>query len=395
MRQHRRITGMVLAPLAILAMALAACGGTAHTGNTVPTTSLGSNAARTDAAGTIWLCRPGLANDPCNQSLATTAVPASGPRTVARPTPAADPAFDCFYVYPTVSTQSSDNANLEIQAGEIGAAVAQASPFSMVCRVWSPMYRQRTEASLQKGLGNDPAADQVAYSSVLAGWKDYLAHFNDGRPIIFIGHSQGAAMLIRLLSSQVDTNPALRARTVSAIIAGGNVAVPTGQNVGATFTHLPLCTSANETSCVIAYSTFPKRPPVDSDFGRPGQGVSLQSGQTATAGVQVACVNPAALDGGTAALAPLFLTSTMPPPPPSVATPWVTYPNLYTANCQTSDGATWLQVTDVGGPGDDRPVVTETLGPAWGYHLDDINLALRNLVNDVGLQEKAYTAHHR
>jgi Protein of unknown function (DUF3089) len=395
MRQDRRITGMVFASLVMLSTILAACGGASPVGGTASTTSPAATAAQTDAAGTIWLCRPGLADDPCTQSLATTTVPASGPRTVATPTPAADPAFDCFYVYPTVSTQSSDNANLKIQAGEIGAAVAQASPFSSVCRVWAPMYRQRTAASLQKGLGNDPAADQVAYDSVLAGWKDYLAHFNDGRPVIFIGHSQGAAMLIRLLSSQVDPDPALRSRTVSAIIAGGNVAVPTGRNVGATFGHLPLCTSTNEISCVIAYSTFPKQPPADSDFGRPGQGVSLQSGQTATAGVQVACVNPADLGGGTAALRPLFLTSTMPPPPPSVATPWVTYPNLYTANCQTADGATWLQVTDVAGTGDDRPVVTETLGPTWGYHLDDINLALENLVNDIRLQENAYTAHRQ
>ena len=68
---------------------------------------------------------------------------------------------------------------------------------------------------------------------------------------------------------------------VSAIIAGGNVAVPIGRDVGSTFKHLPLCTSTGQTSCVIAYSSFPELPPADSLFGRPGQGVSLQSGQTA------------------------------------------------------------------------------------------------------------------
>ena len=41
------------------------------------------------------------------------------------------------------------------------------------------------------------------------------------------------------------------------------------------------------------------------------------------------------------------------------------------------------------------PLVSETLGPAWGYHLDDINLALGNLVNDVRLQEQAYAATSR
>ena len=85
--------------------------------------------------------------------LATTSVPASGPRTVTTPTPAVNPAFDCFYIYPTVSTQRTNNANLKIQAAEVDAAVAQASQFSPVCRVWAPMYRQRTEASLAKGPG--------------------------------------------------------------------------------------------------------------------------------------------------------------------------------------------------------------------------------------------------
>jgi hypothetical protein len=327
--------------------------------------------------------------------LDATVVPATGARTAESPAAAADPAFDCFYVYPTVSTQKSDNTNLKIQPAEIGAAVSQAAPFSQDCRVWAPMYRQRTAASLAKGLGSDPAADSVAYKSLLAGWTDYLAHYNDGRPVIFIGHSQGAAMLIRLLSGKIDSNAKLRSRMVSAIIAGGNVTVPDGRDVGATFAHIPLCTSGSQTGCVIAYSTFPQEPPSNTNFGRPGQGVSLQSGQTKTKGVQVACVNPAALGGGTGALTPWFITATEPAPAPSVTTPWVIYPNLYTAACKDAGGASWLQVNDIAASGDTRPVVTEPLGPTWGYHLDDINLASGNLVNDVRVEEVAYTAAHR
>jgi hypothetical protein len=229
------------------------------------------------AARTVWLCRPGQADDPCTADLDSTTVTANGSRTVVPAAPATASTFDCFYVYPTVSTQPSDNANLKVQPAEIAAAVEQASRFSQVCRVWAPMYRQRTAGSLAKGLGDDPAADQVAYESLLAGWKDYLAQDNDGRPIVFIGHSQGAAMLIRLLRSQVDPDPRLRQRMVLAIILGGNLQVPAGKTVGATFRHIPLCTSAGETRCVIAYSTFGSTPPRTSNFGRPGRGVSLQS----------------------------------------------------------------------------------------------------------------------
>jgi hypothetical protein len=386
-----------------LALMLEACSsGGPDTTATIPATSsttstssaASGSVSRTDPSGTVWLCRPGLADDPCTSSLAVTSVPGSGARATADPTPASDPPFDCFYVYPTVSNESGANADLTVQPVEVDAAINQASPFSSVCRVWAPMYRQRTAGSLIKGLGADPAADEVAYQSLLAGWTDYLEHDNDGRPIIFIGHSQGSAMLIRLLTSQVDPDPSLRARTVSVIIPGGNVAVPTGRTVGSTFTHLPLCTSTGQTGCVIAYSSYPGQPPADSLFGRPGTGVSLQSDQTAATGVQVACVNPAALAGGTGALQPWFLAATVATPPPAVTTPWVTYPGLYTATCTSAGGATWLEVDPVPGADGGRPLVTETLGPTWGYHLDDINLATGNLVADVRAQERAYTASH-
>jgi hypothetical protein len=111
---------------------------------------------------TVWLCRPGQAGDPCTWSPASTMVSASGATTVGSALPAASSKFDCFYVYPTVSTQPGDNANLTVQKAEVTAAISQASRFSRVCRVWAPMYRQRTAGSLQKGLGADPAADPVS-----------------------------------------------------------------------------------------------------------------------------------------------------------------------------------------------------------------------------------------
>jgi len=70
----------------------------------------------------------------------------------------------------------------------------------------------------------------------------------------------------------------------------------------------------------------------------------------------------------------------------------VTYPDLYTGTCRSSGGATWLQID--ASAGDTRPVVTPTLGPDWGLHADDVNLALGDLVNDVAAEETAYSAHH-
>jgi hypothetical protein len=376
------------------ALTLAGCssGGTAVT---VPTTA-------SDKTGTVWLCKPGMANDPCAFSLKTTAVAANGKRTAAtfaglRPLSTAKN-FDCFYVYPTVSLQDTGNTSLTITSAEVDAAIDQAAPFSRVCNVFAPMYRQATWPSVDAGLkGNESTLRDtfsVGYNSLLSAWNDFLAHYDNGRPVILIGDSQGSAILIHLIATQFDSNPALRSRLVVAIIAGGNLQVPAGKTVGATFKHVPLCASATQTACAIAYSSFPGLPPADSLFGRAGQGVSLQSGQTTVPGDQVACVNPAALGGGTADLMPYFLSVTQPTLTPAVKSPWVTYPGLYQASCNSEGGATWLQVTYVGTSSDTRPAVAESLGPTWGFHAYDVGLALGNLVRDVAGEEAAWTTAH-
>ncbi len=339
---------------------------------------------------TVWLCRPGMAADPCTSSLQTEVVLASGARSLITPSVASASKFDCFYAYPTVSHETTLNSDLAVQKAEIATAIAQASPFSTVCRVWAPMYRQFTLFALQKLLtqgvsANDLAVLNTAYESLKSGFEDYLTHYNEGRPIIFIGHSQGASLLVSLLKQLVDGNPALRSRLVLAIILGANVVVADGSREGGSFSHIPVCSSNGEAGCVIAYSSFPSQPPATSFFGRPGQGVSLLSGQLATTGVHVACVNPAALGGGSAALDPFFPTEGL------IAVPWVEYPDLYAARCETGGGANYLQVTKISGASDRRPVVTEPSGPDWGYHDYDINLALGNLLADTAAAEKTWS----
>jgi Protein of unknown function (DUF3089) len=381
--RRRSAIHTVIAGLAVLVgLALAACFGEPDAASGHSDSSSSEN--------TVWLCRPAEANDPCAGNLSVTSVGAGGATSVETDKPAASSKFDCFYVYPTSSPQKTPNANLKVQPEEVGEALSQAAQFSRVCDVWAPMYRQRTEADLLKGLGGDPTADQVAYDSLLSGWKDYLAHDNHGRPVIFIGHSQGAALLIRLLHNVIDPSAHLRHLMVSAIILGGNVQVPSGETAGGSFSHIPICTSATQVGCVIAYSSFGSEPPPDSLFGRPGQGVSLQSQQTTSQGEQVACVNPVNFSTAAAPLSPIFLTATSPTPGVNVTTSFVAFPGLYTTQCESHGGATWLQINVTKSGNDDRPTVSATLGPTWGLHLDDVNLALGNLVHDVSLEEKAY-----
>lgn len=347
-----------------------------------------------DRFGTVWLCRPGLAADPCTVRLTAAVVGPHGGTGVQRVRAAKNPPIDCFYVYPTVSPQSTPNANLSIDPAETAVASAQAARFSQVCRVYAPMYRQLTLKAIG-GHGLSVISEATAYLSMLAGWKDYLAHYNHGRGVVLIGHSQGAALLIKLIESQVDPSPALRSRLVSAVLLGGNVTVAVGSDVGGSFRHVPACSGPSTVHCVIAYSSFLQPPPANSLFGRPGAGVSALSGQGGTTALQVLCVNPEVVGGGP--LLPYFPTARFPGvigqstgTGLSRRTPWVTFPGLYSATCMDAGGASWLQIDVVAMPGDTRPTVTQSLGPAWGLHLVDVNIALGNLVDAVRSESAAY-----
>lgn len=392
MRSRRRFAGrgVVAGGVAVLAalVGLAGAPGTAAAAGTAVLATPGA-----DASGTVWLCRPGLATNPCISSLTTTMVGPNGSTSVQRTAVPKNPPIDCFYVYPTVSQQSTVNANLTIDPQERAVAYAQASRFSSQCRVYAPMYPQLTVSAL--GGGATAANLLTAYNGVLAAWKDYLAHDNHGRGVVFIGHSQGASMLIRLLKSQVDPKPAVRARMVSALLMGGNVTVPIGRKVGGDFKQIPACRSRSQTGCVVAYSSFLDPPPANSLFGRVGAGVSILSGDGPNPKLQVLCVNPASLPGGTGVLQPYAPRGTLLGTiGAGSTTPWVESLDQYSSHCQYKSGISWLQVHVIPHPGDTRSAVTQSLGPTWGLHLDDVTLSLGNLVSLVKSQARAYTQAH-
>src|SRR5262249_4626237 len=154
---------------------------------------------------TVWLCRPGQAPDPCASDPTTTAVTADGHERVVHVTPPkTQPPVDCFYVYPTVSGQAAGNADLVPGFREEEGAIAQASRFSQVCRVFAPVYRQITLAALDHPARVTLAHALIAYDGVVAAFRDYLGHDNHGRGFVLIGHSQGAIILTRLLRTVVD-----------------------------------------------------------------------------------------------------------------------------------------------------------------------------------------------
>ena len=352
-----------------------------------------------------WLCRPGR-DDACAADQDLTVVPANGRPTVERFKPATAPAFDCFYVYPTVSHDPSPNSDMIAGREEITVAAAQAARFRARCRVFAPLYRQVTLTALRQLMtGGSPAVDRaMALADVTAAWNSYLARDNGGRGVVLIGHSQGSGLLKQLIAQSIEGQPAQR-RIIAAYLPGTNVAVPAGQAVGGDLTSMPVCTRAGQYGCIVTYVTFraDAPPPANSRFGKVSQ-----------PGMVAACVNPAALAdgkgaGGRAVTDAIFTTrgagessatqaswTTVTPPP---ATPFVKVPGLIAAQCVQQGGFGYLAVTVNADPADARTdtivgdvVANGTILRDWGLHLLDMPVEMGNLVELSGRQAAAWRA---
>jgi hypothetical protein len=345
--------------------------------------------AASASAETTWLCKPGLANNPCESNLNSTTIINKNVSIPEHAAPAQNAPIDCFYVYPTVSEQISPNANLEIEAEETQIAIDQASRFSQVCKVYAPVYNQVTLAEANGFLPDPPFSAPVSpFPTVLAAFEEYLAKYNHGRGFVLIGHSQGSGELEQLIATAVEGHSAVKSKMVSALIIGGGVTVPNGKNVGGTFKEIPTCQSVFSTHCVIAYSSFYKEPPEGAGLGR-----------TTTEGQHIVCVNPAQIvqTGGSGVLDPYETTTPFPGQigkfqgeVPTASTPWVSTPGEYTAQCHTNGGAGWLQITQQGEPVDPPEFVQELLPASFGLHLFDVNIALGNLVPTVSYETMVY-----
>ena len=385
-----------------LFLALACAAGLAATTTPLTKAQNGATAstAKNDyARGENWLCRPGR-KDACAIDMTTTIVAANGKLT--RETWTANPKapIDCFYVYPTVSNDSTPNSDMNAGPEELNVIKAQFARFGSQCRTFAPLYRQVTLSALRAGIAGKPMAVDRAltYNDVLDAWNYYLEHDNQGRGVVLIGHSQGSFVLTELIKNVIDGKP-VQARIISALLLGTNLAVPQGKDVGGAFQHLPLCHSAKQVQCVITYASFRANapPPANSRFGKvPG------------ANMVSACTNPAALAGGSGSLRAYLGTrgtgvssSENPPtwvtPAATIDTPFVSVPGLLTAQCVSNERGSYLAITVNGDPSDPRTdditgdVVTNgKVQPDWGLHLIDVGLAMGNLIDIVSQQSKAY-----
>lgn len=355
--------------------------------------------------GESWLCRPGR-QDACAVDLTTTIVAANGKLTEEKWTGNPKAPIDCFYVYPTVSNDTTPNSDMNAGPEEKNVIQHQFARFGSQCRTFAPLYRQVTLTALRANLSGKPMAGTdraLGYNDVVDAWKYYLEHDNQGRGVVLIGHSQGSGVLTQLIRNEIDGKP-IQDRLISALLLGTNLAVPKDRDVGGAFKNIPLCHSASQTKCAIAYASFRDTvpPPANSLFGRaPGNDLVA------------ACTNPAALGGISGELHAYLATgrsigsSALEPrrwvvPVQPINTPFVSVPGLLTAECVSNEKGSYLAVKVHGDPKDPRTddivgdiVVNGQVQANWGLHLIDANLAMGNLIDIVGQQAKAYLAKQK
>jgi hypothetical protein len=171
-----------------------------------------------------------------------------------------DKAVDIFYVYPTVWTPDSVTNPLYCEideptmfSGSANAYSKQATAFETVGNIFAPYYRQANAAKILvlpedqrwELLKNIPAKD------VTAAFDYYIKNYNNGRPFITAGHSQGANVLLFLLKDYMNENPDVYKRMIAAYIIG----YPVTAEFMNTNAHLKFAEGPDDTGVIISYNT--------------------------------------------------------------------------------------------------------------------------------------------
>jgi hypothetical protein len=166
-----------------------------------------------------------------------------------------DSTVDVFFLHPTTLTSKDDTSwnagitdDILNHKTDYSTILYQASVFNE-CRVFAPRYRQaHIRSYFPKDSTHAVQAFELAYADIKASFIYYLEHFNNGRPIIIAGHSQGSTHAQRLLKEFFE-NSVLKNRLVAAYVIG--MYIPPDY-----FTDLKMCSDSLQTGCIVGWRTF-------------------------------------------------------------------------------------------------------------------------------------------
>lgn len=167
---------------------------------------------------------------------------------------------DVFYLYPTSWTRNRDEPydcqidNTSMRQGAQFHYTAKATAFETSANVYAPFYRQIDARWLLDDISFEEGEkyfDGVPYTDALAAFEYYLEHYNNGKPFILAGHSQGAAVIKTLLKDYMAEHPDVYERMVAAYIIGYSV---TEQELHQ-FPHLKFAERADDTGVIVSWNT--------------------------------------------------------------------------------------------------------------------------------------------
>lgn len=341
------------------------------------------------ASPAAWACRPDVQGDACDLDLTAVEVFPDGTTKTIPFTPAAAPAIDCFYVYPTVDMGLRAGLHEDLSDNEKAFQTAgiQAARFAEVCRIYAPLYRQVRIGTYGASATVRDFYLEAAYKDVEAAFDHYLAHDNAGRPFVLVSHSQGSHMVSRLIRRRIETNPALLERLVVALPIGGHLGTDDGGRTGGSFTKVPVCASKEEQGCVVAYRSYA---PGASNLGRDQ---SLMEGKV---GVCVHPGNPGSNE--TTSLSRAYFPTRLRrggtlPEGIAEKAPFVLYRDFYEARCVAHGDVRVLEVRPRQTAGDVRqnPIDFDTVmtRSVLGLHVYDMQFGMGDLIDLVRIKAEA------
>jgi len=194
-----------------------------------------------------------------------------------------------FYIHPTTWPGSEWNATVPDAAARpaVDAVVAsQASVLDACCAVYAPRYRQAASAAVFDQKGNRDPAYGLAFTDIVRAFTHFAEHTGD-RPIVLLGHSQGALHAERLLSDVIAQDDALSSRMAVTYIAG--IPVPLG-SYGDRLRNFQPCRESNDTGCVASWITY--GPTGDARAIQFATAMRMPQYRRDDGGLEVQCSNP-------------------------------------------------------------------------------------------------------
>ena len=169
---------------------------------------------------------------------------------------------DTFYVYATEYMGLGENDpeyaaldNAEMLKGVDNQYMLQASAYEDSSNVFVPYYRQAGMRVMRKSwleTGDvDKAISAMPYNDITAALDYYFKNYNNGRPFIIAGHSQGSAIIRLLLKKYFMEHPDYYKRMIAAYVIGYSI---TKDDLKA-YPHLKFAAGETDTGVIISWNT--------------------------------------------------------------------------------------------------------------------------------------------